>query len=658
MFVIFVVLMIHVAFGFTMALVGFFLLSRGGDPARISRTLPLNAPEGELPPTAIVMPIFNEDVARVFQALRVMDESLQRTGRAEAFDFFVLSDSTDPNRWIAEEMAWLELCRQARGFGRIFYRNRRVTLHNKSGNVADFCRHWGANYRYMIVLDADSIMTGETFVRLVRLMEQNPRSGIIQTNPQSVLGETLFQRIQQFAGRIYGPLFMAGASVWQHGSGNYWGHNAIIRLKPFIEHCAMPELPKAGTLGTRILSHDTIEAALMRRAGYSVWFAYDLEGSFEESPPNLPASLVRDRRWCRGNLQHLWFLVSRGVKAPNRIHILNGIMAYVGSPLWLFFLLLSTASAVIGEGGGLMPKEQGGPQFASAWLFAAVMTLLLLPKALGVVVLFRSCEKVKALGGRTNVFLSSLAETLFSILLAPILMLFHTRFVFACLAGSNVRWGKQSRIADAAPSWGDCFRTHGANMIFVSVWIGVLVWRAPGFLLWFSPVLAGPLLAVAFDRFIAHKSISLHARERGWFLVPEETVPPVELRLPDAKLSPQPSGEFFRSEPYVGDFGLLQAVLDPYCNAVHVSVLRPRESVTRTQEYVSELGDRLLRAGPNALTAQEKNTLLWDADSMRGLHRRLWRSPACDLHEWWQVAVRHYNESLALSVRRTINAMG
>src|SRR5438445_551370 len=172
-FVVFVLLLIQLVFGFTVALAGYRVLRGGGDPFRINRTLLPEAVPPELPATAIVMPIYNENVGRVFQGLRVMYESLQRTGQAAAFDFFILSDSNDANYWVAEEMAWLELCKQERGFGRIFYRNRRVTRHQKSGNIADFCRRWGANYRYMIVLDADSIMTGPAFVRLASLMEKN-----------------------------------------------------------------------------------------------------------------------------------------------------------------------------------------------------------------------------------------------------------------------------------------------------------------------------------------------------------------------------------------------------------------------------------------------------------------------------------------------------
>ena len=266
----------------------------------------------------------NEDVSRVFEGLRVIYRSLQEARRLEHFDFFILSDSDQPNQWIQEEVAWVELCKQVGGLGRIFYRKRRQAINRKSGNVADFLRRWGRNYRYMVVLDADSLMTGQALVRLVALMEKNPAVGIIQTAPRIVNGETLYGRIQQFANRLYSPLFLAGLNYWQQHDGNYWGHNAIIRVQPFIEHCCLPDLPGREPFGGRILSHDFVEAALMRRAGWQVWIAHDIEGSYEEGPPTLIDSAKRDRRWCQGNMQHSWLLFARGFRPVNRVHLFLG----------------------------------------------------------------------------------------------------------------------------------------------------------------------------------------------------------------------------------------------------------------------------------------------------------------------------------------------
>lgn len=214
----FVILFAHIAAGFCTALVGFYVINRGGDSSRITATLP-DGGEPMLATTAIVMPAFNEDVSRVFEGLRVVFRSVQETKQLEHFDFFVLSDSNQPNQWIQEEVAWAELCKQVGGFGKIFYRKRRQSINKKAGNVADFLRRWGRRYRYMIVLDADSIMTGRALVQLVALMEKNPHVGLIQTAPRIVNGETLFARIQSFASRLYSPLFLAGLNYWQQHEG-------------------------------------------------------------------------------------------------------------------------------------------------------------------------------------------------------------------------------------------------------------------------------------------------------------------------------------------------------------------------------------------------------------------------------------------------------
>ncbi|HEY8995207.1 MAG TPA: glucans biosynthesis glucosyltransferase MdoH, partial [Lacunisphaera sp.] len=292
--ILFTVLFAHISTGFCTALLGLYVINRG-DTTRISCSI-----EGEsidtlpLGSTAIVMPVFNEDPSRIFEGLRVIYRSLEQTGRLDEFDFFILSDSNDPNRWIQEEVAWAELCKQLNGFGRIFYRKRRVAINKKSGNVADFLRRWGSNYRYMVVLDADSIMTGESIVSLVAMMERNPTVGILQTAPRIVNGVTPFSRLQQFASRLYSPLFLAGLNYWHQGESNFWGHNAVIRVAPFMQHAALPDLPGAEPFGGRILSHDFVEAALMRKAGWKVWLAYDIEGSFEEGPPTLIDNAKRD----------------------------------------------------------------------------------------------------------------------------------------------------------------------------------------------------------------------------------------------------------------------------------------------------------------------------------------------------------------------------
>jgi membrane glycosyltransferase len=640
LFLLFLVLQAQIVYGFCLAVTGWWLLRRGGDPVRINQTLPANAMPGQLPPTAIVVPIFNEDVGRVFQGLRVMFESLRATGHGDNFDFFILSDSADLNVWIAEEKAWFELCKQVQGFGRIFYRKRRVTLHHKSGNVADFCRRWGVCYRYLIVLDADSVMTGPTFVRLASLMERHPQAGMIQTFSRPVLGQSLFQRLNQFAAHLYGPLFVAGANFWQLDNAGFYGHNAIIRVEPFMKYCAMPELPPSGKLGTRILSHDTVEAALIRRAGYEVWQDYDLEGTYEEGPPHLPASLQRDRRWCHGNLQHIWFLFSRGLTMPSRVNILIGIMAYLSSPLWLLFLLFSPVLFI----GGNVPVQ-------NMFLFACAMILLLTPKLLAAERAIASPERRQAAGGTAKIILSTLAETVYSMLLAPILMLYYTQFVWSSFFGGSTGWGRQKRTDEDGPSWRECIVVHAAHTVLAIGAASLAAVFVPAMLPWLSLVLAGPIVAIPFSHFVASNKLGLSSRRHGWFLIPQETNPPRELQQLEAPFAPQVDGRTPLLDG-VEDFGLAQTVLDPRLNSIHVSLLHGRQQVLpHTHARLIELCDQLLRQGPLALSPREKRVLLWDAEAMLTLHRRLWSSPATYWHQWWQDAFRNYLESLASSAK-------
>jgi len=343
----FAILFCWVSAGFWTAIMGFWELLVSKDRYHISGKNLSSAPLDSSARTAIVMPICNEDTTRVFAGLKATYESLKSSSEYALFDMFILSDTFDPDIAVAEQNAWLKLCEETDGFGRIFYRRRRRRVKRKSGNIDDFCRRWGGNYRYMIVFDADSVMTAEGLVGMVRLMESNPDAGIIQTSPKAFGMDTFYALMQQFATRVYGPLFTAGLHYWQLGESHYWGHNAIIRLEPFIEHCALAPLPGTGSFAGAILSHDFVEAALMRRAGWGVWIAYDLPGSYEELPPNLLDELKRDRRWCQGNLMNFRLFLAKGMHPVHRAVFLTGVMSYLSAPLWFFFLLLSTSLLIV-----------------------------------------------------------------------------------------------------------------------------------------------------------------------------------------------------------------------------------------------------------------------------------------------------------------------
>ncbi|HEX4342493.1 MAG TPA: glucans biosynthesis glucosyltransferase MdoH, partial [Verrucomicrobiae bacterium] len=291
----FVILFLFMAIGCMQAVFG-FVIGIIGDRQRITQLAEYKSKNIGGTSTAIVFPIYNEDVVRVCEGLRATYESLERTGNIEHFDFFILSDSTDPDKWVDEERHWFKLVRDLDALGRIYYRRRFFNDGKKCGNVRDFLSSWGRRYRYFIVGDADSVMRGETLVDLVKLMEAHPHVGLIQTVPALINAESLFGRMQQFANRFYAPVFIRGLNYWAQNFGNYWGHNAIIRTEPFMNSCDLPQLPGRKPFGGQILSHDFVEAALMLKENWQVWTAYDLEGSYEEAPQGLIENAQRDRR--------------------------------------------------------------------------------------------------------------------------------------------------------------------------------------------------------------------------------------------------------------------------------------------------------------------------------------------------------------------------
>ncbi|MES2694343.1 MAG: glucans biosynthesis glucosyltransferase MdoH [Verrucomicrobiota bacterium] len=643
----FTILFAQLAFGVAQAWIGFRLRRAGGDPLRIVRTLDPEDDEALGVPTAVIMPICNEDVTRVMEGVRVIYESIQANGKLANCDFFILSDSPNPNNWIEEEAAWLALVRKLNAHGRLFYRKRRGGINKKAGNVADFCRRWGSRYRYMVVLDADSIISGDAVAKLVRLMERNPRVGLIQAVPVLVNGETILARVQQFASRLYGTIFSTGLNYWQLGEANYWGHNAIIRVRPFIQHCSLPELPGGGPFGGRILSHDYVEAALMRRAGWQVWLATDLPGNYEECPGNLIDFAKRDRRWLQGNLQHTRLIVARGFHSVNRLHFFLGILSYVASPLWFALLMVSCMIAYRAA-----PTAEPAAQTASVlpWsfstqaiaLFGATLVLLLAPKAFALFDLRRKPEEVAAFGGWAKIVLSIFVETVTFTFIAPILMLFHTKFVILTLCRQTISWGSQRR-GGAGAAWGEALSAHLGQTLF-GVALAVFVARlSPALAWWMSPLLAGMILSIPISFVTGSVSIGERFRRWGIFSTPDETVPAPELRRLTEILATRSSGRVPAPE-LENDYGLLQAVLDPYVNAVHVSLIRAKDAAPEaTERRLVELREKLLRDGPAEMPVRDRIALLSDADSMASLHEEVWATPSSQLAEWWRIALAHYH---------------
>ncbi|MGO4570860.1 glucans biosynthesis glucosyltransferase MdoH [Microvirga sp. 2TAF3] len=566
-----------IAVAFTSAVLGFFALL--AQP----RTPP--APSSLSCRTAIVMPVYNEQTSRTFAALEAIYESVQATGLGSHFDYFILSDTTDPDAWVAEERAFLALRERLGPEARFYYRHREKNYHRKAGNIADFVMRWGGHYEHMLVLDADSLMTGDCVVRLAAAMEADPDAGIIQSLPLIINRNTLFARLQQFAARVTGPVIAMGLSVWMGRDGNYWGHNAIIRTKAFADQAGLPDLKGKPPLGGHILSHDFVEAALMRRAGWDVYMLPNLGGSYEESPPSLIDLSARDRRWCQGNLQHMRVIGAKGLKLPTRQHFATGIMSYLASPFWLFQLIVGIALVLqttyirpeyFARDFRLYPIwPRFDPERALA-LFALTMGILLAPKIFGTILVLLRGKERRASGGAIRLVVSSLMEITLSALLAPILMLIQSGSVFQILLGRDTGWQPQRRDDGSIP-FKDIVRRHRWHTVLGAL-AGLSAFMiATSLFLWMSPTILGLLLAIPLSWLSGQLGAGLALKRMGLLMTPEEHQPPAIATR---------ANELQRRNATFGfddDDGLLALYSDPNLRERHAEMLSPSSRRKRGQ---------------------------------------------------------------------------
>jgi membrane glycosyltransferase len=543
----FFVLFTWITGAFWTAFLGFVVRLRGRDKAvihvdeAIGHTL-----TGR---TAVIMPIYNEDTVRVFGGLDVIWSSLKADPQQRMFDLFVLSDTRKSEIGAAEEIAWRELVERHGAQGRIFYRRREQNIGRKAGNIADFVRSWGGAYDYAVVLDADSIMTGNAIVSMAAMMDLHPEAGIIQALPMPAGRETLFARLIQFAARLNSLMLASGLEYWQLGEGNYWGHNAILRLRQFAEFCDLPKLPGKPPLGGEILSHDFVEAAFMRRAGYQVWLLADLTGSWEEVPSNVIDYAARDRRWAQGNLQHLGLLPMRGLHWLSRIHLITGVLSYASSPIWLVVLSLSSVIVCMEAMQGIQYFEPGSYSLFPSWpesrateivaLLSITIFVLLMPKVLGATLALVKRDLRRGFGGATRLIASVLVEQVFSTLLAPSMMIFHTTFVITTLAGHPVTWNSQER-GDRGIGFIEALNRHKWQILLGLAWGAAIILMAPRYIWWMMPILAGLILSAPLTMLTSRASVGRWMRRRGLLLTPEETNPPAELVALTDRLAHEP----------------------------------------------------------------------------------------------------------------------
>ncbi len=607
---VFGVLFAWIGLGFWTAVFGFVALRRGGDPWSLARTT--HSPRsqtGSLPATALVMPICHEPVQRTLAGLRAIYQDMQ--SRGEIMDCYVLSDSQDPEIWLEEQAACARLCDELDAHGRLFYRRRTLNLNHKSGNIADFLRRWGRLYRYMIVLDADSLLTGDCIQRLVHLMEARPQAGIIQTAPRLARADTRFARLQQFANRCYGRLFAAGLGAIQLGDAAYWGHNAIIRVAPFIRYCGLRRLRGPGLFRGSVLSHDFVEAALMGRAGYEVWLEPAIGGSYEESPPTLADDLRRDRRWCRGNLQHFWLLATlRRLRFAHRMALATGILSFLASPLWLLFLALSgyVASMPLAPAPALPGILAGGSTGSAGGLVLIAMTALLLfgPRILAVVDQLLAGRAAR-FGGTVRLWMNTLVETTLALVLAPARMLCHSGHVLGALMNLKVAWQGQNRAGHTRLGFG--LRQVVLPLVAAAGMLVLIQLHAPGLTPWALPVVAPVLVMPCLARWLSRP-----AAPGLWLRVPEDTATSSLLEAADSSL---PLTRRWRDLSWFE-----QAVLTPH--QPRFTPPRQADMTGRKRAALQALIDRCVLGGAAALDNSERGRICDHPGALAELHRRAW----------------------------------
>jgi membrane glycosyltransferase len=531
--VLFAINIFWLALSFMTALAGFAVIALGlrrsiADLKDYDASAPLSGR------TAILVCTYNESPERIFGMAVATMRSIAKTGQREAFDLFVLSDTTDPDIWVQEEAAFQAVREREAEGSRIFYRRRSANTGKKAGNVADWCRRWGANYEYMLVLDADSLMTGESVAKLAAIIEKNPDFGLVQTVPVSIGRNTLFARLQQFAGRLYGPMLATGLSFWHRGVSNFWGHNAIIRTRAFIESAGLPMLPGKPPFGGPILSHDFVEAALLNRAGWRVCMVPDLVGSYEEIPPSLIDFAMRDRRWAQGNLQHSRVLLASGLHWVSRVHMAMGIMAYVSALVWLLFLVIAlsltlqsiyTVPQYFSDKFSLFPNWPMQDSARSLELLILTLGILLMPKVFAYLLAIMDSRQRRGFGGALTLLAGVLIEIVLSSLFAHIMMLLQSSAVVDVFRGRDSGWKPQRRDDGSLPAR-EIMHFHSAHMV-IGVCLATLTLYSSFILfLWMLPASLGLVFSGPLSAWSARRSAGEQFRRLGLLQIEEEKAPP------------------------------------------------------------------------------------------------------------------------------------
>ena len=529
--------------GFWNAMIGFLIMRFSADP--IAAVMPMAALiRGDEPvtaSTAILLCIRNELPERMIRNVEPMLEGLDAAGSADHFHLYVLSDTSDA--WIAasEEASFAALTSRWHGRVAITYRRRAVNTAYKAGNIREFCEQWGRQHDFAVTLDADSVMTADAIVCLVRIMQVNPRLGILQGLIVGLPSTSAFARVFQFGMRLGMRSYTIGSAWWQGDCGPYWGHNAVLRLEPFIAHCALPALSRDGSDDRHILSHDQIEAVLMRAAGYEVRVLPQEDLGWEENPPTLIEFIRRDLRWCQGNMQYWRFLTLPGLKPVSRYQLVLAILMFIGSPAWIGLLVLGTLSAACADAPASFIRPDAGMA-----LFVSVLAMWFSPKIASAIHVLLEPDLRRGFGGAGLFLVNCAIETLYSILLCPILWVGHTIFLTGLLFGREIGWIEQTRDDHAVPF------TLALQNLWPHTALGgtalvLLAVTAPAAIPYALFLAGGPALSIPFAIATAWPTFGRLAARTGIGRLPEEVSRPavlLALGLPAIELprpTPRPS---------------------------------------------------------------------------------------------------------------------
>ncbi len=511
--------------GFWNSVIGLWLLHVHKDP--IPEVAPYAAAGNVETPitirTAIFMTVRNEDPARAILRLKTVKASVDATGQGSAFSYFVLSDTNDDAVAATEQAAFDAWKASDKDAARLIYRRRTDNTGYKAGNVRDFCDRWGRDYELMLPLDADSVMSGVAIVRLTRMMQAHPKIGILQSLVVGMPSSSAFARIFQFGMRHGMRSYTMGQAWWVGDCGPFWGHNAVVRIKPFIEQCELPILPGAPPLGGHVLSHDQVEATFMRRAGYEVRVYPIEEGSWEENPPTMLDFAKRDVRWCQGNMQYVKLLDTPGLYAMSRFQLIWAILMFIGIPAWTLMIALLPLAAW--QSRDIVDY----PVVTATLLYITFFVMYLMPKIAGLIDAVLTKGGVARYGGPVRFVASAAIELVFSFLQGAVSTIRTTIFMIGLAFGKSVTWGGQSRDAYGI-SWSTALENLWPQTLFGIIVCGLLLMIAPAVFWWSLPLTAGYLLAIPFAVITASPTLGRWFQRLGLAGIPEDFETPKEVK--------------------------------------------------------------------------------------------------------------------------------